>query len=128
MPANDVLLKQYDIAVELFKFYLDLIIKLNVFYYAVTGGILSFYFSNLDVEGIKYSLLLPFAMSISFALFFTYGACLMKPLREEVFAVRDALNLRVSPDLHVLTVLLIIFTILFLLVAISCSYLIWYSC
>lgn len=56
--------------VELYKFYMDLTVKFNVFYYAVTGAILSFYFANQNIDDVKYSLLLPILMSIAFAGFF----------------------------------------------------------
>jgi hypothetical protein len=128
MADKETLLHQYDMAVELYKFYMEFAIKLNLFYYAITGGILSFYFANPTIEGIKYSLLLPVVMSVAFAIFFIYGAILMTPLRREVFAVRDALELRVSPDLGVLSVLLYIFALVFTVTAIGCGYLIWFNC
>jgi len=31
---------------DLYKHYLEMTLKFNVFYYAVTGAVLSFYFSN----------------------------------------------------------------------------------
>jgi len=122
MEPTEILWSQYKQNVELYKFYMELIVKFNVFYYAVTGAIVSFFFSHQDIPDIKYSLLLPVIMSVAFAGFFIYGAKLMPYLREEVFKIRDALGLKVAPDLGVLTVLLYIFSAIFILVAGSLSY------
>lgn len=122
MTDREILWKQYTQNVELYKFYMELVIKLNAFYYAVTGAIVSYYFAHPGVENIQYSLLLPLAMSVAFAGFFVYGAILMRPLRQEVFAIRDALGLKVAPELQVLVVLLYIFTVVFLAIASGCAY------
>lgn len=123
MDDRELLWKQYSQNVDLYKFYMDLVIKINVFYYAVTGAILSYYFSHLEVANIRFSLLLPILMSVAFAGFFVYGAVLMRALRQEVFDIRDALGLKVAPELQVLSVLLYIFAVVFSFVAIGCSYL-----
>lgn len=132
MDRSELLWRQYSQNVELYKFYMDLALKFNIFYYAVTGAILSFYFAQngdgavpVPDSNIKYSLLLPILMSVAFAGFFIYGACLMRHLREEVFAIGDELGLAVTPDLRVLSVLLFIFSSVFIVVAVGCGYLIW---
>ena len=125
MDSTEILWGQYKQNVDLYKFYMELIVKLNVFYYAVTGAIVSFFFANQTIPDIKYSLFLPIIMSIAFAGFFIYGAILMGFLREEVFKIRDALGLEVAPDAGVLSVLLYIFSVIFILVAGSLSYAIY---
>jgi len=64
-------------------------------------------------------------MSVAFSGFFVYGAVLMGALRQEVFAIRDALGLKVAPELQVLSVFLYIFAVVFSLIAIGCGYLLW---
>jgi hypothetical protein len=64
-------------------------------------------------------------MSVAFASFFIYGALLMRVTRVDVFAIRDQLGLQVAPDVGVLCVLLYIFSVVFMVVAASCSYLVW---
>jgi len=120
----DILWKQYSQTVELYKFYMDLTVKFNVFYYAVTGGILTFYFGNPGIENIKYALILPIIMSLAFAGFFIYGGYLMRYLRTDVFEIRDALSLKVAPDVGVLAHLLYIFAVVFIVVAAGCLYLV----
>lgn len=125
MDQQEILWRQYSQTVELYKFYMDLMVKFNVFYYAVTGAILSFFFANPDIDDIEFALGLPLIMSVAFAAFFVYGAIIMKLLRREVFDIRNALGLRVAPDVGVLSVLPYIFASVFLIVATGCAYLIW---
>lgn len=71
----DYLWKRYEHDVNLHRTYLDLAIKLSLFHYAVTGAIISFYFvQKAEHPLITYSLLLPFFMSVSFAVFFFKAA------------------------------------------------------
>ena len=126
MDPSELLWRQYSLNIDLYKFYMDLVVKFNVFNYAVTGAIASFYFANPSISNLKYSLCLPLVISIAFAVFFVYGARLMGFLRQEVFGIRDALGLETAPDVGVLSVLLYIFAVVFLLVATGCAYVIWF--
>jgi hypothetical protein len=94
-----------------------MVIKFNVFYYAVTGAILSFYFSKTEVSLIRYSLLFPILLSVSFGGFFLYGSTLLEVVRQEVFNIRDKLELDTAPEMKVLTILLRISATLFFFVA-----------
>ena len=105
-PSTDLLWKQYALYVDLYKFYLDAVIKMNAFYYGVTGGILAFYFKNSSVRLIKYALLFPILASLALALLYFYGAVLIRILRDDVFKIRDALRLSTAPDLGVLSIFL----------------------
>ncbi len=125
MDREELHWRQYQQNIELFKFYMDLVIKFNVFYYAVTGAIISFFFANSPLPNIKYSLLFPILYSSAFAGFFIYGANLMKILRDETFTIRDNLKLQACPDVGVLSILLYIFSGVFIVVAISCGIIIW---
>ena len=125
MDRSEILWRQYQQNIELFKFYLDQLIKLETFYYAITGAIFSYYFANKGVEGAEYSLLLPLFISVFLGIFFFYGASLLPVIRQEIFDIRDQLNLQVAPDVNVLAVLLIIFGSLSFLIAIVCGIFIW---
>jgi len=57
-------------------------------------------------HGRSYIAILPIIMSLAFAGFFIYGGYLMKCLRTDVFEIRDALGLKVAPDIGVLAHLL----------------------
>lgn len=123
--SQDLLWKQYQMYIDLYKHYLDLIIKFNIFYYVVTGGIISFYFSKLEIPLIKYSLLFPLLMSVGFSIIFIYGASMMGVIREDIFNIRDELGLETAPELNVLTFVLVVSAILFMIVAIGLGYLIF---
>lgn len=43
---REILWRDYALSADLYKFYLDLVVKVNVFYYAITGGIASFCFAQ----------------------------------------------------------------------------------
>lgn len=119
----DLLWKQYEQNINLFKFYMDLLVKFNVFYYAVTGGIVAYVLKNSKVALIEHALLLPVIMSLAFSVFFLYGAKLMKVIREEVFFIRDQIGFSASPDVGILSVLLVVYSVIFLAVASACVFL-----
>lgn len=122
MNDRELLWKQYEQNISLFRFYMELLVKLSVFHYAVTGAIISFVLVNSNSNSlIKFALLLPLVMSVSFAGFFIYGAVLANVLRRETFQIRDAFGLRAAPDIGVLSVVLILFSIIYVLTAIGCG-------
>ena len=119
----DLLWKQFALNVDLYKFYLELVIKINVFYYAITGGILSYYFQHRTDGVARYALLLPVLFSFGLGTTFLYGATLVPVVRRELFVIRDRLKLDTAPELMVLIVFLVITGIVLLAVG---SILGWY--
>lgn len=118
--SREDLWKQYEISVDLYKHYLKLVIEMNVFYYAITGAIVSYYFAHRTEEPeIRFALVLPILMSLLLAGFFIYGSIMNRFSRVDMFRIRDALGLRVAPEFAVLSWLLVIFAALMGLVAIS---------
>jgi hypothetical protein len=116
---KEILWKQFVVYVDLYKFYMDLTIKINLFYYGITGAIVSFYFTHPHTPLIRYALCLPVLMALAFSGIFIYGAHLMPILRFDLFDIRDKLGLATAPDLGVLTLILRIFAILLLFVAVG---------
>jgi amino acid transporter len=125
MNNRELLWKQYELNVDLYKSYLDLAIKMNIFYYAITGAILSFYFAHPDENLVKWSLALPLIMSIVLGVFFVICAWLARVPRNETFKIREALGLMAAPEIGVLIFLLIIFTIPLFSVAAGLSWLLF---
>lgn len=118
MDNRELLWRQYNLNVDLFKHYLKITIEFNVFYYAITGAIVSYYLSNASNQPLmRYALLLPICMSVLFSAFFFWGAVLMTVSRKETFDIRDALGLKAAPELGVLCALLAIFATLMIVVA-----------
>lgn len=69
--GNNLDWENYKHQVEIHRSYLDLVIKINAFYYAITGAIVSFYFLHIDKEPlVNFSLLLPLIMSAGLMVFF----------------------------------------------------------
>ena len=126
MDDKELLWRQYSLNVDLLKHYLKLVVEFNVFFYGITGGVVSYYFAHATEALMHYALVLPFVMSVLFAAFFAYGAYLMGALRAEIFEVRDALKLKTAPDAMVLALFLCISTALMLLVAIGLGLIIWH--
>lgn len=118
-PDADLLWKQYSLHVDLYKFYLDLVLKTNVFFYGITGAILTYYFTHQEEPLVSLALLLPFGMSAALCGSFFYGAYLAGFIRREVFSIRDRLGLDSAPDMQVLQVLLWVFGSLLGLVALA---------
>lgn len=119
MEKAEALWRQYELHVDLYKYYLKLALEFNFLYYAITGAILSYYFAHSDLPLVKYSLVLPVVMSVLFCGFFMYGAYLIEASRTDVFQIRDSLKLDVAPDLNVLSVLLRLFAALMCVVAVA---------
>ena len=122
---RELVWRQYEQNVSLFKFYLEIVIKLNLFYYLVTGGIVTFYFANSDASQSRFILVLPVLMSLALCGLFLRGAYLMKFIRLEIFQLRDALGFSVAPDAGVLSLVLCIFAGLYFVVAIGLSVFFW---
>ncbi len=121
MSSGELLWKKYEHEVSLNRGYLDLVLKINIFYYAITGAILSFYFLHVDDEPIvKFSLVLPFLMSLSFIYFFIRSAKASRYANKEIVDLAQAINFNgYSIIAKVLEHFLWIFSILMITVAIG---------
>lgn len=116
-PHPELLWRQYELQVGLYKTYLELLLKFNVFYYAATGAIVSYYFSKSNIPWMKYSLWFPILMSLGFSSFFIYGASQTHVVRQELFDIRDKLGLDTAPEYRVLYIFLWISAGLMIVVA-----------
>ena len=68
MIDNDMLWRQVDKDIELYKFYLEILIKAAMVIFAITGGITSYCLAHDDSPLMAYSLLLPIILNTSFSL------------------------------------------------------------
>jgi hypothetical protein len=109
---TELLWKQYALHIDLYKHYLDQIQKFSVFYYAITGAILSFYFSKPDIAMVRYALLLPLLMSLTFGLLFSFSAYLLQITREDISMITGKLGLETFPEVNVLAGLLVLSALL----------------
>lgn len=125
MEYSEKLWKQYDQHIATYKFYLEMLVKLMTMFFAVSGAMVSFYFTKTEIPTAKFSLYLPLTMSLGLFVFFSIGAYLSTITRQDVFDLRDKLELEVSPELGVLTLLLIIFSIVTLASFVGLGYILW---
>jgi|SRR5580658_3913569 hypothetical protein len=125
MDREELLWRQYELNIKMYRDYLGLVLKTNVLYYAITGAILSYYFSHPEQSLAKYALLLPLVMSLALSTLFFIGSYLAKYTRAETFALQDALKLMVAPEIGVLMLLLVILGSLMLMVAAGLIYLVF---
>ena len=124
----DIRWRQYDRLITLYREYLDLVLRLNMFFYAITGALVSYTLKDSSGDDVaRWALWLPILMAVALAVVFVYGACLPPMLRLHVFRLRDELALGVAPDLGMLTWLLILFAALFFIVAVGLAFLFSYQ-
>lgn len=111
--------KEYELHIELYKYYLDLGLKANLFFYFITGGILGIYLNNPASRLMKFSLLLPILISLAFGGVFIHGAFLWMRVSVVIREIRRELKLKKAPDINILSVLLLVFGTIFLVIGIS---------
>jgi hypothetical protein len=59
VSLSEIRWRQYALYVDLYKYFFEITIKYNVFYYVITGGIVSFCLSRSNVGIAIWSLVLP---------------------------------------------------------------------
>lgn len=119
MDQTDIIWHDYKQSIELHKSYLELAIKLNMFYYAITGAILSFYFTNTEIQMAKYALGLPVVLSAALAFLFFRSVPLAKNLRAHIKSTSEQLRLPFYPEGIVLVVICQIFGTVLALISIA---------
>jgi hypothetical protein len=106
MDRHEVIWRQYELHVGLYKSYLDLVVKMNAGYYAIAGAIVNYFLAH-RVDGMsRVGLLFPLVLGLGLILFFVYGAVMLKYTRRELIAIRDELGLLTIPEIKVLAILL----------------------
>jgi len=109
---REIAWRDYALSADLYKFYLDLAVKVNVFYYAITGGIVSFCFAQHQVAFAKWGLLLPVLMSVCLAIVFGWSAPFAGTLRDENYKLAAKLGIEAPHEFGPLVFMLWIFTAL----------------
>lgn len=98
--------REYQLSVDLYKFYVELVVKVIVAYYAITGGILSFYFAQTTRPYARWALALPALLSFGLAAIFRWGVALWQIVRDDAFDLAAELGLKAGFELSVLNYLL----------------------
>ena len=104
--------RDYALSADLYKFYLELAIKVNVFCYAITGAIISFCFAQQRVTYAKWALLLPVLMSVCLAIIFGWSIPFAATLRDENYNLAEKLGIDAPHEFGPLVFMLWMFTAL----------------
>jgi hypothetical protein len=95
---NDNLMKQYQMMVDIYKFHFEMVLKFILFYYAITGAILSFYLTQPNAGFMRtYALLLSSVLGFGFSVFAFLGALEVSPMKDHIAEVARDLHLKVFP-------------------------------
>lgn len=90
--------KVIEAQISLYKFYFEIGVKLNLFFYGITGALFSFYFSNVgESPVIKWSLYIPFLFAAFMMVIFYYLSDSVSMLQRDLEEREHACNL--SPRL-----------------------------
>jgi len=88
---------RYITHIDLYKFYFDLMIKLNVFFYGITGAILSFYLSkSANDTDLEYVLLLPVFFGLGVAALSIYGDVTLKHSKTDINDLVAQMNIKIG--------------------------------
>lgn len=125
-PNLEDLRLHYETLAGLFKHYLELLVKFNVLFYAITGAILSYYLTHIEIRIARFALLLPAIVALMFALLFVYGIILLEYWRNDLFWIRDQLKLKSILEVRVLSLFLFISSVLLFIVAVGLLVLVFF--
>jgi hypothetical protein len=92
MDQLEVLWKEYELQVGLYKHYLDLVLKFLAFYHVAIGAFLAFYLTRSDLSLFRWALWLPAIVSFVFAGVVIYRAILNAVSRVHVQALAKSLG------------------------------------
>ena len=106
MDRQELLWRQFEQHVGLYKDYLSLTLKANAAFYAIAGAIASFVLAHRTDRISGEALFIPIVLGSGLVLLFLYGAVMLRYTRAEMVAIRDELGLQTIPELNVLTALL----------------------
>jgi|SRR2546423_6156786 len=107
--GREILWRDYALSADLYKFYIETAVKINVFYYAITGGIVTFCFAQHQVAYTKWALLLPALMSVGLAVVFGWSVPFATTLRDENYKLAAKLGIESPHEFGPLVFILCIF-------------------
>lgn len=125
MDRQELLWKQYELHVSLYQFYLELTLKVNAAFYAISGAIATYTLTHPVDGATRSALLVPAVLGLGLASVAIYGANIQRHTRDELVSIRDQLELETIPEIKILSCLLWVSVFGFLSVSAG---LIWLWC
>jgi hypothetical protein len=114
--------KDYERYIKFYKYYFNLALKANGFFYAIIGGILSIILIKevppANAKITAYCIMIAVFMSFAFGGLFIYGSILWNRMKWRMNVVRSELNIEKNVDVHFLTIALGLFGAIFVVVGI----------
>ena len=107
MDEEELAWRRYSKNVDVYTTFMNIVIKINLFYYGITGALLSYYFSNSGNHyELKYALWLPALFSIGLILLFLYGHWAVIKTKEDIEDCKNTLKMNrwVSVDTLIYTI------------------------
>ena len=99
-PEDELAWKDYDKLVDLYKFWLETLVKVNLYFFGIAGGVLSFVLTKETQPAtllILVGLLLPMGLAVVLAAIFHRSAKFFERLNKTALRLRKKVNPRVSP-------------------------------
>ena len=119
MDRTELLWRRFELHVSLFKHYLELTLKINVAFYAISGAVLSYVLAHPGDRTSQGGLLIPLVLGIGLTTVSVFGALMLGETRRDLLAIRDELELQTIPEIRVLSLLLWVSSLGFLAVSIA---------
>ncbi|MEW6499792.1 MAG: hypothetical protein AB1589_46110 [Cyanobacteriota bacterium] len=104
LESDNLLWKQYNVYIDLFKFYVNTTWQVITWFYAITGAILVYYFKNIEDNNpyLRCALVLPAILSFGFYRIFSFGSRQNQDLVRWLNYIRSQLNLPGRPHVEIL--------------------------
>ena len=103
---REVLWSQYESDVELYKFYVNFVLKINAFHYAMSAAIFSYLLSHKQEPYLEFLLAFPIIFSIAVIVISAKGYPRVQDLNEGVAQKVEFLGLPMCPDFTTLRILI----------------------
>jgi hypothetical protein len=116
-PTREDVWRQISLHTDLYKHYLELVLKFNAFYFVLTGAIVSFYLSRPDPGVLRFSLLLPILLGLALASICVWGGILNLKTRNYFVESTRSLGFTTWPEVSVLSVALWLSAVIFAVVS-----------
>lgn len=119
MDRNELLWRRLELHVGLYRHYLELTLKVNAAFYAITGAIVSYVLAHRE-DGVTHTgLFIPLVLGLGLTTIFVFGAFMLRVTRNEMIAIRDELGLASIPEVRMLSLLLWVSSLGFLIVSVG---------
>jgi hypothetical protein len=101
MDRTDLLWRRFELHVALFKHYLDLTLKINVAFYAISGAVVSYVLAHPGDRTSQAGLLIPLILGVGLTTVSMFGALMLGETRKDLLSIRDGSSRPIAPPLGV---------------------------